>query len=53
DRFRETHGLLGHLSGQIPGLLNPAGPLGQGQHFAMAGANFVKSSAYPNTPPPI
>lgn len=36
DRFRETHGLLGHLSGQIPGLLNPAGPLGQGQHFAMA-----------------
>ena len=40
DRFRETHGLLGHLSGQIPGLLNPAGPLGQGQHFAMAGAKL-------------
>ena len=31
-RFRERHGLLGHLSGAIPGLLAPAGPLGQGQH---------------------
>jgi phosphoketolase len=40
DRFREMHGLLGHLSGQIPGLLAPAGPLGQGQHFAMAGAKL-------------
>ncbi|TNF36313.1 MAG: phosphoketolase, partial [Gammaproteobacteria bacterium] len=38
QRFREKHGLLGHLSGAIPGLLAPAGPLGQGQHFAMAGA---------------
>jgi len=37
QRFREQHGLLGHLSGAIPGLLAPAGPLGQGQHFAMAG----------------
>src|SRR4030066_1213070 len=37
-RFREKHGLLGHLSGAIPGLLAPAGPLGQGQHFALAGA---------------
>ena len=37
-RFGERHGLLGHLSGAIPGLLAPAGPLGQGQHFAMAGA---------------
>jgi phosphoketolase len=37
-RFRERHGLLGHLSGAIPGILAPAGPLGQGQHFAMAGA---------------
>ena len=37
QRFREKHGLLGHLSGAIPGLLSPAGPLGQGQHFAMAG----------------
>ena len=27
-RFREQHGLLGHLSGAIPGLLAPAGPLG-------------------------
>lgn len=25
-RFRERHGLLGHLSGAIPGLLAPAGP---------------------------
>lgn len=38
DRYREKHGLLGHLSGYIPGILAPAGPLGQGQHFAMAGA---------------
>ena len=28
-RFRERDGLLGHLSGAIPGLLSPAGPLGQ------------------------
>ena len=26
DRFREQHGLLGHLSGAIPGILSPAGP---------------------------
>ena len=38
ERFREREGLLGHLSGAIPGLLAPAGPLGQGQHFAMSGA---------------
>ncbi len=38
NRFREREGLLGHLSGAIPGILSPAGPLGQGQHFAMAGA---------------
>lgn len=34
DRFREHQGLLGHLSGFIPGILAPAGPLGQGQHFS-------------------
>jgi phosphoketolase len=49
DRFRETHGLLGHLSGQIPGLLNPAGPLGQGQHFAMAGAKLHPGILFPVT----
>ncbi|MBX2863396.1 MAG: phosphoketolase [Leptolyngbyaceae cyanobacterium MAG.088] len=49
DRFRETHGLLGHLSGQIPGLLNPAGPLGQGQHFAMAGAKLYPDTLFPVT----
>ena len=49
DRFRETHGLLGHLSGQIPGLLNPAGPLGQGQHFAMAGAKLHPDQLFPVT----
>ncbi len=49
DRFRETHGLLGHLSGQIPGLLNPAGPLGQGQHFAMAGAKLNPNVLFPVT----
>ncbi|NET35956.1 MAG: phosphoketolase [Cyanothece sp. SIO1E1] len=49
DRFREQHGLLGHLSGQIPGLLNPAGPLGQGQHFAMAGALTHPDVLFPVT----
>ena len=49
DRFREMHGLLGHLSGQIPGLLSPAGPLGQGQHFAMAGAKLHPDVLFPVT----
>ncbi|MEM1367877.1 MAG: phosphoketolase [Cyanobacteria bacterium P01_H01_bin.15] len=49
ERFREMHGLLGHLSGQIPGLLNPAGPLGQGQHFAMAGAKLNPGVLFPVT----
>lgn len=49
DRFREMHGLLGHLSGQIPGLLNPAGPLGQGQHFAMAAAKLHSGVLFPVT----
>lgn len=49
DRFREMHGLLGHLSGQIPGLLAPAGPLGQGQHFAMAGAKLHAGKLFPVT----
>lgn len=49
DRFREMHGLLGHLSGYIPGLLNPAGPLGQGQHFAMAGAKLHRNVLFPVT----
>jgi len=46
DRFREKHGLLGHLSGYIPGLLAPAGPLGQGQHFAMAGAYLHRDKLF-------
>jgi len=49
DRFRERHGLLGHLSGQIPGLLAPAGPLGQGQHFAMACARLHPDKLFPFT----
>ncbi|EAU54435.1 transketolase [Mariprofundus ferrooxydans] len=48
-RFRERHGLLGHLSGAIPGLLAPAGPLGQGQHFAMAGALLYPGKLFPVT----
>jgi phosphoketolase len=48
-RFRERHGLLGHLSGAIPGLLAPAGPLGQGQHFAMAGALLHPHKLFPVT----
>jgi len=49
ERFRETDGLLGHLSGAIPGLLAPAGPLGQGQHFAMAGAYLHPDKLFPFT----
>ncbi len=48
-RFREKHGLLGHLSGAIPGILAPAGPLGQGQHFAMAGALLHPGKLFPVT----
>jgi phosphoketolase len=48
-RFREKHGLLGHLSGFIPGILAPAGPLGQGQHFAMAGARLHRDELFPFT----
>ena len=48
-RFRERDGLLGHLSGAIPGLLAPAGPLGQGQHFAMAGASLHPDKLFPCT----
>jgi phosphoketolase len=49
ERFREKHGLLGHLSGFIPGILAPAGPLGQGQHFAMAGAFLHRETLFPFT----
>jgi phosphoketolase len=49
DRFREKHGLLGHLSGYIPGILAPAGPLGQGQHFGMAGALLHRDRLFPFT----
>lgn len=49
DRFREKHGLLGHLSGYIPGILAPAGPLGQGQHFAMAAARLNRQTLFPFT----
>ncbi len=49
ERYREKDGLLGHLSGQIPGLLSPAGPLGQGQHFAMAGAMLHPDTLFPVT----
>jgi phosphoketolase len=48
-RFREREGLLGHLSGAIPGLLAPAGPLGQGQHFAMAAALLHRATLFPCT----
>lgn len=49
ERYRERHGLLGHLSGAIPGILAPAGPLGQGQHFAMAGALLHPGTLFPVT----
>jgi phosphoketolase len=49
ERFREREGLLGHLSGAVPGILSPAGPLGQGQHFAMAGAVLHPDKLFPVT----
>ena len=49
DRFREHNGLLGHLSGFIPGILAPAGPLGQGQHFAMSAARLHPDKLFPVT----
>lgn len=49
SRYREKHGLLGHLSGMIPGILAPAGPLGQGQHFAMAAAYLNRDKLFPFT----
>ena len=49
QRFREREGLLGHLSGAVPGILSPAGPLGQGQHFAMAGALLHPGTLFPVT----
>jgi phosphoketolase len=49
DRFREKHGLIGHLSGYIPGILAPAGPLGQGQHFAMSAAFLHREQLFPFT----
>ena len=49
ERFREREGLLGHLSGAVPGILSPAGPLGQGQHFAMAGALLYPDKLFPVT----
>lgn len=49
NKFREQHGLLGHLSGYIPGILAPAGPLGQGQHFAMAAALLHRDKLFPFT----
>ncbi len=49
DRFREKDGLIGHLSGFIPGILAPAGPLGQGQHFAMAAARLHPGKLFPFT----
>jgi phosphoketolase len=49
DRFREKDGLIGHLSGFIPGILAPAGPLGQGQHFAMSAARLHPGTLFPFT----
>lgn len=49
DRYREHNGLLGHLSGNIPGILSPAGPLGQGQHFAMSAARLNPDKLFPVT----
>lgn len=49
SRYRERGGLLGHITGAIPGVLSPAGPLGQGQHFAMAAAYLNPGVLFPLT----
>ena len=49
NRFREQKGLLGHITPAIPGMVAPAGPLGQGEHFAMALAFLHKESVVPVT----
>lgn len=49
ERFRERDGLLGHLSAAIPGVMGPAGPLGQGHHFAMAAAYLHSDLLFPVT----
>jgi phosphoketolase len=41
--------LLGHFSGAIPGVPGPAGPLGQGQHFALAAALLHRTTLFPVT----
>ena len=46
-RFRERKGLPGHVTGAVPGILAPAGPLGQGQHFAMAAAYLHPATLFP------
>jgi phosphoketolase len=49
ERYREHHGLLGHITPAIPGMLAPAGPLGQGPHFAMALALLHPKTLVPLT----
>lgn len=49
ERYREYRGLLGHITGAIPGMVAPAGPLGQGQHFALAGARLHPGVLFPFT----
>lgn len=49
SRFREQGGLLGHITGAIPGVLAPAGPLGQGEHFALAAAYLHPGVLFPIT----
>lgn len=49
SRFREQGGLLGHITGAIPGVLAPAGPLGQGEHFALAAAYLNRDILFPLT----
>ena len=48
-RYREQKGLFGHVTPAIPGLVAPAGPLGQGQHFAMALALLNPGTLVPLT----
>ena len=49
DRYREQKGLLGHITPAIPGMVAPAGPLGQGPHFAMALALLHRKTLVPLT----
>lgn len=47
DRFREKHGLLGHLSGFIPGILAPAAHFGSRTAFCFISSTVASREIIP------